>query len=313
MSRFGRIVLVTKRTALEELTERFVTEAQARFYVEHMGLSFEEYRAAHDIYRAALEALRASLPPSPRHIAIERSFLPTFTFDERDLVITLGGNGLVVNTAKYLNGQPILGVSPDRLREDAVLVPFVVADVHSILTAVLRGEFRVRPITMAEARLNDGQCMLAFNDLFIGRRDHASARYRVEHDGRAEDQSSSGIIVSTGAGSTGWMRSVVVGALGIVRALWPSGKELPERVDPRFDWSADHLLFAVREPFPTRRTQAGIVFGLVGQGRPLRVVSRMPEGGVIFSDGVDQDAISFNFGAIATIEVAGRKANLIAG
>jgi len=55
---------------------------------------------------------------------------------------------------------------------------------------------------MARARLNDGQELLALNDLFIGRRTHVSARYALRVGDYVEDQSSSGIIVSTGAGST---------------------------------------------------------------------------------------------------------------
>ena len=52
------------------------------------------------------------------------------------------------------------------------------------------------------ARLNDGQRLLAFNDFLIGHRTHVSARYRLTWHGRTETQSSSGILVSTGAGST---------------------------------------------------------------------------------------------------------------
>ena len=55
----------------------------------------------------------------------------------------------------------------------------------------------------------DGQRLLAFNDLFIGARTHVSARYRVEYAGKQEQQSSSGLLVSTGAGSTGWLSSVM--------------------------------------------------------------------------------------------------------
>ena len=70
-------------------------------------------------------------------------------------------------------------------------------------------------MTMAQAELNDGQRLLAVNDLFIGARTHVSARYRLRYQGREEDQSSSGLIVSTGAGSTGWYRSLLTGAAGI--------------------------------------------------------------------------------------------------
>ncbi len=312
MPPFKRIVVVTRKTALQELLERFVTEAQARFYLEHMGLSFAEYEQVHRLYAAAMDRLLAALPPAPRHQVIDRSFLPTYTFDERDLVVTLGNNGLVVNAAKYVDGQPILGVNVDPVREDGVVAPFGLDGVGHRIAAVLRGEYRVRPVTMAEATLNDGQRLLAFNDLFIGHRGHQSARYRIEFAGRAEDHSSSGVIVATGAGSTAWITSVLVGSLGIVRAFWPGTRGLPATADPRFDWSADELRFVVREPWPSRRSQAGLVAGTIVPGTALRLTSLMPEGGVIFSDGIEADAVAFDSGAIAEVRLAGRKANLIA-
>ena len=68
---------------------------------------------------------------------------------------------------------------------------------------------------MAQATLSDGQTLLAFNDLFIGRRSHASAFYTIEHAGQREVHSSSGVIVSTGAGSTGWLSSCYNMARGL--------------------------------------------------------------------------------------------------
>ena len=117
---------------------------------------------------------------------------------------------------------------------------------------------------------------------------------------------------ATGAGSTGWIKSVVAGSLGVARALCAQPAEALQ-ADCRFDWGADWLLFAVREPFPSRKSGARIVFGRIEQGKTLRIVSRMPEGGVIFSDGVEQDAVAFNSGSIAEVGVADRRANLVVG
>ena len=88
--------------ALEELIERFNTEAQARFYLEHMGVPFEEYKDAHETYHSALLKLQAALP-GHRTQTIERSYLPSFLFGPLDIAVTLGPDGLVINTAKYLD------------------------------------------------------------------------------------------------------------------------------------------------------------------------------------------------------------------
>ena len=44
---------------------------------------------------------------------IDRGFLPNFVFGPEDTVVTLGQDGLVANTLKYLHGQPVVGVNPD--------------------------------------------------------------------------------------------------------------------------------------------------------------------------------------------------------
>lgn len=68
--------------------------------------------------------------------------------------------------------------------------------------------FRVQRRSMAMAQREDGQSLLALNEVFVGHRTHRSARYRLRIDGREKRQSSSGIICATGTGSTGWARSI---------------------------------------------------------------------------------------------------------
>lgn len=306
-----KIVVITKKTQLEELVERFNTRGQARFYVEHMGLSFAEYLAAHETYVVALQALRESLPGDVRSQFIERGFLPTFLFGERDLVVTLGPDGLVVNAAKYLDGQPIVAINPDPARIDGVLLPFSVERARAALPLALRGRLSTAEISMARAELNDGQILHAVNDLFIGQRTHVSARYRLGLGDAAEDQSSSGIIVSTGAGSTGWLRSIITGASEVMQAFSDDTRVDEAREHYRFAWDARYLYFSVREPFPSRTSGAELVFGRIEAGQRLEVISHMPQGGVIFSDGIEADYLDFNTGAVAWIGLADKRVRLV--
>jgi len=140
------------------------------------------------------------------------------------VIVVLGQDGLVVNTAKYLNGQPVIALNPDPQRIDGVLLPFDVHEANQAISLALSGLKVWRDVTMAQAMLNEGQRVLVVNDLFIGARTHVSARYHLRYEGREEDQSSSGLIVSTGAGSTGWYRSVLTGAAGIAACYVPSLK-----------------------------------------------------------------------------------------
>jgi hypothetical protein len=220
--------------------------------------------------------------------------------------VTLGQDGLVANTAKYVKGQPIVAVNPDPERFDGVLMPFLPGQVRNVMETVLSGREHRREVTMAEARLQDGQRLLAFNDLFIGASTHVSARYRITLQSTSEHQSSSGILVSTGAGSTGWISAVFNMAGGLAAAL---GGQRPQPV--RMDWEDARLFFVAREPFISRHSTADLVTGWIGDGQELCVESTMPSGGCIFSDGIEADSVEFNAGAIVHVQRAVERAKLV--
>jgi hypothetical protein len=80
---------------------------------------------------------------------------------------------------------------------------------------------------------------------------------------------------------------------------------------PSLTWESNQLVYVVREPFVSKTSAAGIVCGAITAEFPLRLESNMPEGGVIFSDGVAADYLPFNAGSIATIGLAAQKTNLV--
>ena len=306
-----KVIVVTRRTRLEELIGRFHTRDQAKFYVEHLGADFHDYELEHRRYEAARRTVIDALEGQYRHQFIDRSYLPNFVFGPAEIVVALGQDGLVANTLKYLDGQPLVGVNPDPDRYDGVLLPFRATDLEALLPAVIRGQTSTLSVTMAVAKLADGQTLYAVNDLFIGPRSHTSLRYEITLDAVKEVQSSSGLIVSTGLGSTGWMKSVITGASGLIAR---AGSAAPGASAYRpLPWDTDHLVFAVREPFPSNTTGASLVTGCVDRTHRLSVTSLTPENGVIFSDGVESDYLEFVSGVRAEIGVADRAGNLVAG
>ena len=305
----NKIVLVTRHPRLDELVARFNTVEQARFYVEHLGSDFGEYQQEHRRYQEAVARTRMILSRLGRLQELDRSFLPNFLFGPEDLVVVLGQDGLVANTLKYLERQPVIGVNPDPDQWDGVLLPFLVDDLEGIVRETFQGKERTQDVTMAMAELNDGQRLYGVNDLFIGPRSHISARYRISIDGKSEHHSSSGIIVSTGLGSTGWFKSLVTGALGIAEGV--SGVNLDGVAPHPVPWDASWLYFTVREPFPSRHSEATILFGTVSREQPLLLTSQMPEGGVIFSDGIESDFLNFSSGTTARIVPADKKGRLV--
>ena len=301
-----KIVIVTRKTRLEGLIERFNSRAQAKFYLEHSGGDFADYDREDATYRRAVDAVRRTVDVGLKVQVVERGLVPTMMFTPQDAIIPVGQDGLVANTAKYVGEQPIIAVNPDPARFDGILLRYQPVQVRAALLALLEGKARERQVTLAEAALEDGQRLLAFNDLFIGARSHVSARYRIRYSGRSEPQSSSGVLVSTGAGSTGWLSSVFAMA-GAVSAFSGGRPGRPLRLD----WEDPRLIFVVREPFVSRQSSAGIAAGLIEAGGELVLESQMPSGGVIFSDGVEADALDFNSGARVRIRAADRRTHLV--
>lgn len=303
-----KAVLVTRKTRIQELIAKYQTESQAKFYVEHLGADFADYEAEHSCYMTALSAVTASLETRCRYQILDRTLLPSYLFAPDDIVIALGQDGVVANTMKYLEGQPLVGVNPDPRRYDGILLPFEARDVAAIVEDLLSGDRPTKSITLAQASLSDGQTLYAVNDLFLGPKSHTSARYELECRGHKEVQSSSGIIVSTGLGSTAWLKSVVTGSTLIADAY--RSQEAKPSYEP-VPWDANYLQFAVREPFPSISSSATLVFGRVREGNQLIVRSLMPENGVIFSDGIEMDFLSFTSGITATITTASRTGKLV--
>ena len=300
---YEKIVLVTLKTRLEELIERFNTREQAKFYIEHMGLNFADYEREHDVYLESVHRLRRELEGlTPKMQVIDRWFLPNFLFTPRDLVVTIGRDGLVANTAKYLEGQPIVGVNPDPARYDGILVRFPVGRAKAGVASVLEERAAFDAVTMGEVVLNDSQRLLAFNDFYIGMRNHVSSRYSLTWHGQTERQSSSGIIVSTGAGSTGWFSSMQHMAVAVSRLLL--NERAPKMPVLRLAWEDPRLVFVVREPFLSKSSNVRLTAGMVENGETLQLESHMPDGGIIYSDGVDTDVLAFNSGTVATIRAA---------
>lgn len=303
---YKKLVIVTRKTRLQELVERLNTRSQAKFYIEHAGGDFTDYEREDDAYRWALEVLRRSLDFEMPQQLVDRTLLPTFRFQEEDLVVTLGQDGMVANTAKYVMAQPIVAVNPEPERFDGILLPFLPDQARRAVEKVIDSKAKIREVTLAEITLQDGQRLVAFNDFFIGARSHVSAFYKIRCGEKTEVQSSSGVLVSTGAGSTGWLSSVFNMVSGI--SLLRGGTEIQP---VRMPWEDRRLIYVVREPFVSRHSQANIVIGTLESGQALVLESLMPSAGVIFSDGVEADFLQFNSGATATVRAAEQRARLV--
>ncbi|MGG4607718.1 diacylglycerol kinase catalytic domain-containing protein [Providencia sp. Me31A] len=300
----ARFILVMRKTRLQELIERFNTWPQAKFYLEHNHVEIDDYLNEHDLYQRQLVKAESILKSLGRFQLLERKLLPSYQFSKQDIIVVIGQDGLVANTLKYLKGQPVIAINPDPARWDGKLLPFEIGQLQEVVTKTLKGQVEQKSVTFAQATTNDGQSLLAVNDLFIGPKSHTSARYLLNWRGEQEFQSSSGIIISTGLGSTGWFQSILAGAQAITGTT-------SHPLSKGFGWGEKKLQFSVREPFLSKITGTKWVFGTIEPQAPLELESLMPDNGVIFSDGIEDDFLQFNAGCIATVKIADIQGQLI--
>jgi NAD kinase len=292
------VVIVTRPTDYELLLAWHGTREAARFFLETRGQAVADVEARHRRFEDALHTVTSSVPMAWRRSRVDRADLARFVFEPRDFVMAVGQDGLVANVAKYLDGQLVIGVNPDPGRFDGVLAPHAAAAASKLLRAAAETKVDVEIRTMVEATLDDGQRLLALNEVFVGHRTHQSARYRVRHGDREERQSSSGIVVTTGTGATGWARSI--------HGAYRTAVALPRATEAR-------LAFFVREAFPSVATGTTLIDGMVAEKEELAVISEMNDGGTLFGDGIEEDRLDFRWGMRARVRVARERLRLVRG
>lgn len=288
-----RIVILTRQTAKQSFVARYGSEGQTKFVMAQSMRGVADFKRAEveDSAQArAVADIRRAVSTDIKVAEIDRGMVAQFLFEPHDLVVPIGPDGLVANVGKYLQGQPIAGVNPDPATIEGSLLPFTVPRFISALDEILSDRRPIREATLAEAQTSDKQILRGLNEIFVGVSSHQSARYRIRFGDAEEIQSSSGLIVATGTGSTGWMKSLR--GEGAV-----------------FDPAADELHFVVREAWPGRGFGATLLEGRVTQGSPLLIESRME--GTIFADGIEADAIRFDAGVSVSIAPCAHRVTLV--
>ena len=292
-----RVVVVHRHTEYDGLLARHGTRGQAAFFLSSRGRDLTDVEARHHAVTAALDEVAAAVPSTWRRGRVEREDLARYLFGPDDIVVVVGQDGLVANVAKSLHGQPVLGIDPEPAYNAGVLVRHPVDAAGDLLRTLSAGRAPVEERTMVRAGLDDGQELVALNEIYLGSVGHQTARWRLAvggPEGVLERQASSGLIVATGTGSTGWCRSI-----------WQerrSALRLPDPDDPTLAWF-------VREAWPSPSTGTEHTEGLLGSGELAIAVES--EGLVAFGDGLESDRLDPGWGQTVRFGTAPERLRLV--
>jgi NAD kinase len=293
-----RVVVVQRRTEYEELVARHSTRQQVGFFLAQRDRTLDEVQQRHAAQQEAAQQVFAAIPLDWRRGEVERDDLSRFVFGPEDVIVAVGQDGLVANVAKYLRGQIVVGINPEPERNPGVLVRHAPGAVEALLPLAVEptADTVIQSRVMVSATLDDGQSLSALNEVYVGHRSHQSARYLLRTPkGATERHSSSGVLVGTGTGATGWCRSA-----------WQERKSPVELPTPE----QASLCWFVREAWPSPATGTERTQGLVRDNQTLAITAESDL--VIFGDGIEGDALSLTWGQTARIGVAATRLRLLA-
>lgn len=228
---------------------------------------------------------RALLPEAR---VVPRGDLTADLVRDASVVVSLGGDNHFIFLSHLCAGTPILGVKTDSVRSHGGLLSVDESNLDGAVAALRAGRARVERWTRLAAEVDGRTAPPAASEFFLGedRRRDISRHVLVPPGGGEEEQKGSGLLVVTGAGSTGFAAAYV---------------------DP-FDRESRHAAWVLTEPFP-RGGAYTAARGILREGETLVVRSRNDAAGVLTCDCLEDTP--FPYAAVATVRIAEQPLNVL--
>lgn len=197
-----------------------------------------------------------------------RSTLHPADLKQVDFIIVVGGDGTFLRTSQYALDIPILGINSNPQRTEGFFMHYTINNVEKCLRKIKKGKEKLLGLTRLQATINGKQIVPCLNEYFIGhKKPYGVAQYVLKTPDGKEQQKSSGILVSTAAGSHAWTKSA-------------AGKVL-ELNDNRFQ-------FLVREPYEGKLSKPTKINGLLTPKQRL-AVTIIRDDMILVSDSVSEE------------------------
>lgn len=283
-----RVLLVYKNSRLQVYHQRRLARRLSRLKdAEHSKVA--ELELAHENHLKAIKHVEAVLKENNIQVQVaKRSELDKRKTKNR-FMMTVGGDGTVLDVSHYVTQNPILGVNSSPVSSVGMLCYTAADDFAACLKSLLTGEIRPTPVCRAQLYLNGKELPIwPLNDILVAHSHPAmTTRYILQYKHQVEEHKNSGVWISTPIGSSSAMLS--------------SGGQL-------LDIGANKLQVKVREPYFSALDQASLLHFYVNADEEVTLMSTM-SGGKIFIDGANRH-LPFIYGDRLTVTPRGPKLNL---
>jgi hypothetical protein len=280
------VLLATKQTALELYRQNHddPKDFLPADLLERKKEEHEEHYRSFNIVKKTLDKY---------NIGYQRVYMPYGAYEEfenRDLVISIGGDGTVLNSAHYiLDKTPLLTLKSEGDSVGA-LCKIVTSEFEDTLIKILKDDFRMESWTRVEGRIGHKTDM-ALNEIAVVKYNGLMVSYGIDFKGQYEEQRSSRILVSTGAGSTGWYHNV-------------------HDTNDAFSATSKELRFTVSEALRDRNY--GMLHGCMGEHDVIEITSLMDfEGCISFDGDMRKRAYDFPIGQKLQVRISDKPLNVI--
>jgi len=182
--------------------------------------------------------------------------------DNKDLIISVGGDGTFLSASHFIENQPILGVNSNTKRSEGALTSSTLENLEKKLKKIIKGKFKIKNYERIQTKIKTDKKELltkpALNEIFIGNiNPHHISNYIIKKKKFKEFQKSSGILVTTGTGSKAWYKAM-------------GGKP--------FKGIKKELRFKIREPSPGKMNKIKLKHGKINKNEKLEIISKMNHG-----------------------------------
>jgi len=203
-----------------------------------------------------IELLKKILKDSNLNL-VNRCDLTKKDIKGHNLIFSIGGDGTFLRTAHFITNELIMGINSDVKKSEGKLCSAVKENLKDKINKIKEDEFIIKKLTRVRVHYSSKDYD-ALNEIYVGSsKPYYLGKYILKFNNIKEEQKSSGIIISSGTGSSAWYKSIT---------------------NNTFDPESEELRFVVREPYYGRLSKFNITTGRIYKNQKLYLVSKMKDG-----------------------------------